>query len=305
MRRILVTGGSGLVGHGLQNVATHYPDIELICVSSKDCDLRDAAAVNKLFLENSPLDGIIHCAANVGGLFKNMRQPVQMYEDNILMNTNVLREANKLNIDNVVCILSTCIFPDSIAASGVEMNAGHLHEGPPHPSNEGYAYAKRVMEVQCRAYQRQYNRRYFCVVPTNIYGPHDNYDLENAHVIPALIHKAVIARDTNTEFVVAGTGSPLRQFIYVDDLAHLILRSYLSYTDIATPRILCPPNAETTIGEVAKTIGALVGVPSLRFDTSKADGQARKTVTPCDDTTLQYTPLEVGLQKAIEFFTSK
>lgn len=305
MKRVLVTGGSGLVGHGLQNVATSYPELELIFVNSKDCDLRDATAVHNLLLNHTPLDGIIHCAANVGGLFKNMREPVQMYEDNVLMNTILLREAHALNIQNVVCILSTCIFPESVASSGIEMNATHLHDGPPHPSNEGYAYAKRIMEVHCRAYQRQYDRRYFCVVPTNIYGPHDNFHLENAHVIPALIHKACNALRNNTEFVVAGSGAPLRQFIYVDDLAHLILRSYLSYTNIAVPRILCPPNAETTIGEVAQTIALLVGVnDSMRFDTTKADGQMRKTVTPCDDTTMQYTSVREGLAKTIEWFCS-
>lgn len=303
MRRILVTGGSGLVGHGLQSVASSYPDIELVCVSSKDADLRDPSAVHALLSKHAPLDGIIHCAANVGGLFKNMKYPVEMLEDNLIMNTNILREAHAQNINNVVCILSTCIFPDAIAASGTEMTPTHLHEGPPHPSNEGYAYAKRMMEVQCRAYQRQYDRRYFCVVPTNIYGPHDNFHLENAHVVPALIHKAYIAKQQNAEFVVAGDGTPLRQFIYVDDLAHLILKSYLNYEDLQTPRMLCPPNAETTIGEVAKIIVESFGIQDrMRFDTTKANGQARKTVIPCDETDMQYTPLVTGLRKAIAWF---
>lgn len=175
-------------------MSPNFPDVELICASSKDADLRDAAAVRALLARHAPLDGVIHCAANVGGLFKNMREPVAMLEDNLLMNTHILREAHAAGIDNVVCILSTCIFPDVVAASGKEMTSAELHEGPPHPSNEGYAYAKRMMEVQCRAYQRQYGRRYCCVVPTNIYGPNDNYDLQNAHVIPALIHKAYLAQ---------------------------------------------------------------------------------------------------------------
>lgn len=303
MRKILVTGGSGLVGHGLQAVVGAYPDVELVCVSSKDADLRDAVAVRALLQQHAPLDGIIHCAANVGGLFKNMKYPVEMLEDNLLMNTNILKEAHGQNIQNVVCILSTCIFPDDIAASGVEMTPDHLHRGAPHYSNEGYAYAKRMMEVQCRAYQRQYNRRYFCVVPTNIYGPHDNFHLENAHVVPALIHKAHIAKTANTDFVVGGDGTPLRQFIYVDDLAHLILRSYLHYTDIQTPRMLCPPNAETTIGNVAKIIANQFGIADrMRFDPSKPNGQARKTVVPTDEPNMAYTPMHEGLRRAIEWF---
>lgn len=312
MRRILVTGGTGLVGHGLQAVvqsgAYEAENIELVCVNSKDADLRNAQAVSDLLTKHAPLDGIIHCAANVGGLFKNMREPVSMLEDNLLMNTNILREAHKQNISNVVCILSTCIFPDAIAAAGVEMTSSMLHDGPPHPSNEGYAYAKRMMEVQCRAYQRQYGRRYFCVVPTNIYGPHDNFDLENAHVIPALIHKAYIAARDETDFLVAGDGSPLRQFIYVDDLAHLILKAYLTYPKemLDVPKILCPPNSETKIGEVAKIIADYYGIGDrLLFDVSLANGQSRKTVVPTPyegDDAIEYTPLETGLKLAVDWF---
>ncbi len=303
MRKVLVTGGSGLVGHGLQSVQHAYLDLELVFVSSKDADLRDATQVRSLLHAHAPLDGIIHCAANVGGLFKNMKYPVEMLEDNLLMNTNLLREAHACDIPNVVCILSTCIFPEIIAASGVEMTSTELHEGAPHFSNEGYAYAKRMMEVQCRAYQRQYHRRYFCVVPTNIYGPFDNFDLENAHVVPALIHKAAIAQTEGTDFIVGGDGTPLRQFIYVDDLAHLILRSYLYYQDISTPRMLCPPDAETTIGTVASIIADNFGIlDKIMYDTSKPNGQARKTVVPTDEPDMKYTPLHDGLRKAIEWF---
>lgn len=314
MRRILVTGGTGLVGHGLQKVVTDGAgvylgeNIELICVGSKDADLRNAQSVQELLKKHAPLDGIIHCAANVGGLFKNMREPVSMLEDNLLMNTNILREAHLAGIDNVVCILSTCIFPDALAAAGVEMTSTMLHDGPPHPSNEGYAYAKRMIEVQCRAYQRQYGRRYFCVVPTNIYGPHDNYDLENAHVIPALIHKAYIAARKGIELIVAGDGSPLRQFIYVDDLARLILNAYLTYPKdmLTTPKILCPPNAETTIGHVAMVIAEHFGIADrVVFDISKANGQARKTAVPTPNEgvdALDYMPIKDGLKIAIDWF---
>lgn len=304
-RRVLVTGGSGLVGHGLQNVATFYPEIEFIFASSKDGDLRDANQTKRMLQNHAPLDGVIHCAANVGGLFKNMREPVTMMEDNLLMNTNILREAHQEGIQNVLCVLSTCIFPDAHASSGVTLTSEMLHDGPPHFSNEGYAYAKRMMEVLCRAYQRQHNRRYFCVVPTNIYGPHDNFNLENAHVLPALIQKASDASFCTSDrtFVVAGDGSPLRQFIYVDDLAHLMIRTYLRYQDISTPRILCPPNAEYTIAHVAKTIAKYFDIEdALVFDPSKPNGQARKTVVPTDDPTMTYTSIEEGIKKTIKWY---
>jgi GDP-L-fucose synthase len=287
----LVTGASGLVGHALTSLNTEYV---LIPVSSKDADLRDLQQVRDLLKAHPEVTVIIHLAANVGGLFKNINYPVEMMEDNLLMNTNILKAAHEANIDKVVVCLSTCIFPDQVES--YPMTANDLHLGPPHPSNEGYAYAKRMAEVLCRAYQRQYNRRYYCVVPTNIYGPHDNFDSEGSHIIPALIRKAYLA-GYGEPLKVAGDGTPLRQFIFSEDLARIILWSLKEYHDPG-PLIICPPESEVSIGTVAEIIAKKFG-RAIEYDPSRPNGQYKKTVTSLDD--FDYTSLEEGIDKTVKW----
>ena len=294
--RILVTGASGLVGRAL----TALEGVEWLPVCSKDADLRDVKQVRDLFARYAPFDGVIHLAANVGGVFKNMAHPVEMYEDNMLMNTNILRVAHESGIQRVMCYLSTCIFPDP--APGYPMTSDMLHTGPPHPSNQAYAYAKRMVDIHCRAYRQQYKREYFCVVPTNIYGPHDNFNLENAHVIPALIHKCHLAKRDGTPFVVAGDGTPQRQFIFSDDIARLTLWAYQNYTDLDRPMVMCPPNAEVPLSRVVELIvDAFEFKGPVVYDTSRTNGQLKKTA---EHTTVdfEYTSIEDGIQKTVEWF---
>lgn len=296
MIRVLVTGASGLVGHAL----TALDGIEWIPVSSKDANLCEVQEVRALFAKHMPFDGVIHLAANVGGVFKNMAHPVEMYEENMLMNTNILRVAHEYGVQRVMCFLSTCIFPDP--APGYPMKADMLHRGPPHPSNQGYAYAKRMVDIHCLAYRQQYKREYFCVVPTNIYGPHDNFNLENAHVVPALIHKCHIAKRDGKPFVVAGDGTPQRQFIFSDDIARLTLWAYQNYTSLDVPMVMCPPNAEVPLSHVvALIVKAFDFTGPVVYDTSRSNGQLKKTA---DHTTLdfEYTSLEDGIQATVKWF---
>lgn len=312
--RVLVTGGTGLVGSAIQSVVaeaaeSHQLDLQLIYVGSKDVDLRRLESVKRLLEIHAPLDGIIHLAANVGGLFKNMQHPVEMMQDNLLMNTNVLIAAHDANINNVLSCLSTCIFPDNVNVNGNDiLTADMLHDGPPHHSNEGYAYSKRMVEVLSRAYQRQHGRRYFCVVPTNIYGPNDNFNLEDAHVIPALIHKCWLSKAEGSPFVVAGDGSPLRQFVYSEDLAKCILWAYKEYQDISTPLIVCPPDAEISIScVVSRIVDAIEFRGSVVYDTSKPNGQAKKTAEAAICKYLpsfEWTSLDEGISKTCQWFVS-
>ena len=177
-KKILVTGGTGLVGKGIQSISHEYPDIQILFLSSKDCNLLNEEETFQFFQKHQP-DVIIHLAANVGGLFKNMNEKVKMFEENIMMNMNVLRSAHRCNIQRVISCLSTCIFPDKTT---YPINETMLHYGPPHSSNDAYAYAKRMLEIQSKAYQENFGRDYICVIPTNIYGPYDNFHLEDGHV---------------------------------------------------------------------------------------------------------------------------
>lgn len=304
--RILVTGGSGLVGNGIKTVAVTFPHLNIILLSSKDGDLRNPDEVDQIFQRHYPVDAVIHLAANVGGLFKNMRLPVDMCEDNLLMNTNILRAAHRHDVQHVLCVLSTCIFPD--AAQCYPITSQMLHDGPPHFSNEGYAYAKRIMEVLCRAYQRQYGRRYFCVAPTNIYGPHDNFDLDNAHVIPALIHKCYLAKKNNEDFVIAGDGSPLRQFIHSEDVAKILLWALTNYKNIESPIILAPSDSEVSIKNVATIIAEAFEFPKdrIHFDTSRPNGQHKKTADTAQLSSLchgiDFVPLHKGINDTVKWF---
>ena len=173
--------------------------------------------------------------------------------------------------------LSTCIFPDKTT---YPIDETMIHDGAPHLSNEGYAYAKRMIDVMNRCYKDEYGCNFTSVIPTNIYGPHDNYSIQGGHVVPGLIHKCYLAKKNGTPFEVWGTGSPLRQFIYSGDLAALtvwVLRSY----DATDPIILCvPEEKEVTIKDVALMIrDAMEFKGEVKFLTDKADGQYKKTAS--------------------------
>jgi len=291
-----VTGASGLVGRAL----TALDGVEWISVSSKDTDLRKYDQVKDLFQKHIPFDGVIHLAANVGGVFKNMAQPVEMYEDNMLMNTNILRVAHECGVHRVLCYLSTCIFPDP--APGYPMTSDMLHTGPPHSSNQGYAYAKRMVDIHCRAYRQQYGREYFCVVPTNIYGPYDNFNMENGHVIPALIHKCYLAQRDGTPLVVAGDGTPQRQFIFSEDIARMTLWAFREYKMLEHPLIMCPPDAEVPLSHVVNIITkAFEFTGPVTYDTTRTNGQLKKT-TDHTRVDFNYTSLDEGIRKTVEWF---
>jgi len=153
-----------------------------------------------------------------------------------------------------------------------------LHNGPPHHSNDAYAYAKRLLEIQSKAYQEQYDKDFICVIPTNIYGMNDNYSLTDGHVIPALIHRCYLAKKNNEDFVVKGSGKPLRQFIYSDDLARLILWTLEEYNDRETIILSVGEEDEVSIRDVAMMIAESYDYSDrVVFDTSAADGQFKKT----------------------------
>lgn len=286
---ILLTGASGLVGSAIMKLYPH----KVTPIRSSDFDIRDYSQVCKMFEKFPNACGVIHLAANVGGLFKNMKYPVEMFEDNILMNTNVLRSAHAYGIQKVVCCLSTCIYPDGIA-----IDENSLHSGPPHESNEGYAYAKRMMEVQCRLYRKQYGRDYICVTPTNVYGPCDNFNIENAHVVPALIRKFCESSVVH----VRGDGSALRQFIYSEDLAKIIMWAYENNKSV----FACPFKEVSIIDLVAIICEEAGFKGEIIFDLDKqSNGQYKKTVKACWPLYETATELRDGIRKTIEWYRSQ
>jgi len=302
MKSILVTGGSGLVGSALNEIHHSYkPNYYFVFVNST-VDLRNYQQTIKYFSELKP-DYIIHLAACVGGLFKNMSEPVKMLEDNLLINTNVIKAANETGVNRLIACLSTCVFPNE---TEYPINEKMINNGPPHLSNEGYSYAKRIMEIQCKCYNKQFGREYICVIPTNVYGPHDNFHLEDSHVIPGLIHRCFLAKQNGKPFIVRGSGTPRRQFIYSLDLARVIMEILQNYN--STDSIIISPEVEYSIKEVSEAINTHFG-NEIIYDQSFSDGQHRKTA---DSSKLlsflpgfSFTPLDIGITETIEWFKRK
>ena len=302
----MVTGGSGLYGMAIRaHVAqsAEEKDATWVFLSSKDGDLRDRKATEAIFERVRPTH-VIHLAAMVGGLFANMSKKVEFYRENMLMNDNVMECCRIYKVQKLVSCLSTCIFPDKTT---YPIDETMIHDGAPHLSNEGYAYAKRMIDVMNRCYKDEYGCNFTSVIPTNIYGPHDNYSIQGGHVVPGLIHKCYLAKKNGTPFEVWGTGSPLRQFIYSGDLAALtvwVLRSY----DSTDPIILSvPEEKEVTIKDVALMIRDAMGFEGeVKFLTDKADGQYKKTASNEKLAGLrpdfQFTPMAEGLKKACDWF---
>lgn len=292
--KILVTGGTGLVGYSLKKIKPEY-----IYLSSKDCDLTNYKNTYDFFKKHKPTH-VIHLAAYVGGLYKNMKQKVDMLEKNTIMNINVLKICHELNIDNVISCLSTCIFPDK---TNYPINESMLHNGPPHHSNDAYAYSKRLLDTLSKSYREQYNRNYICIIPCNIYGENDNYSLEDGHVIPSLIHKAYLSKKNNLPFIIKGTGKPLRQFIYSQDLSKLIIWCLENYKDKES--IILADNKEYSIKYIGEIIAENFNIKDIKFDNNFSDGQYKKTA---DNSKLiklynfNFTDINIGLKNSCEWF---
>ncbi len=300
---VLVTGGTGLVGSAIKSISTQYPDFDFVFLSSKDCDLTNWDQTINYFINLKP-DFVIHLAANVGGLFKNLKYKVDMLESNLSINTNVLKASHKVNVKKLVACLSTCIFPDKTT---YPINETMLHLGPPHYSNDAYAYSKRILEIQCSAYKEQYDCNFVCVIPTNIYGPNDNFNLEDGHVIPSLIHKCYLAKLNNKPFVISGSGNPLRQFIYSEDLAKLILYVLISYFDHTSIILSIGESDEVSIGQIGRLIAKNFDYENMiEFDTSKPDGQFKKTADNSKLISLfgnyDFVKIDEGIERTINWF---
>ena len=300
MNKILVTGAYGLVG-------SQFKGEEYERIGSGDINLLNQNYIEDRFKWSEKLgelpDGIIHCAAKVGGIQGNMNNQGQFFYENISMNTAIIESARKFGIKKFVAFLSTCVFPDDVV---YPLSPDKIHLGQPHSSNYAYAYAKRMADVQIKAYREQYGVNYFSVIPCNIYGPSDNYNLESGHVIPMLIHKMYLAKRDKTEFKVWGSGAPLREFIFSEDVARLTRLLYDSY-DGEEPVILST-SEEISIGSVVEMIADIMKYDGkITFDKTKPDGQHRK---PSDNSVIknlfpdfEFTTIQNGLIKSIDWFS--
>ena len=287
----LVTGGTGLVGSAI------IADVKV----GRNYDLTNPEICDSMFNEHKPTH-VIHCAAKVGGLGGNMNYKGEYFHDNIMINTNVIESARKAGVTNLVSFLSTCVFPDNIEYPLTEKK---IHLGEPHFSNYPYAYAKRMADIQIRAYREQYGVKYTSVIPCNIYGPNDNFSLEHGHVIPMLMHKLYLAQQRNEDFVVWGSGKPLREFIFSKDVAKLAEWALHNY-DESEPIIFSTSNEISIMDLVDLLVTEFEFKGKVIFDDSKPDGQFRK---PSDNSKLrsylpdfEFTSIEEGIKETVYWF---
>ena len=269
-KNILVTGGSGMVGKSLQNImpnADYYSSSHLNLLNEKDVELH---------MTRKKYDVVIHLAAKVGGIIDNINKPVDYFEENLIMNTNIIRWSHLTGVKRFIGILSTCIYPDKVDT--YPMTEEMLHQGPPTPTNFSYGYAKRCLAVQIDAYNKQYGTNYQYLIPCNLYGENDKFG-ENSHFIAALVKKIVkMQEDGNNTLELFGTGKPLRQFMHSDDLAWVIKECldkdiYESF-NVATEENL----SIREMTEIALSSCGLENV-KINFDSTKPDGQYRKDVS--------------------------
>ena len=296
-RRVLVTGGQGQVGRALQRVLPGA-----LYLSSAVCDLRDLQQTKQLFEGYSP-DYVIHLAAKVGGIKANMENLGAFYTDNVYINTNVLDCARDTGVKKVVSLLSTCVYPDEAV---YPLQEDQIHNGKPHASNYAYAYAKRMLDVQSRAYRDQYGCNFITIVPNNLFGEHDNFDLDDSHVIPAIIRKMHEANLSGQDVTLWGDGSPLREFTYSGDLARILLFVMEAYDGDIPLNV--GNTQEISIKEVAYLISDLINFEGdIVWDTSKPAGQHRK---PSDNSNFlklgwkksDYSNFKDSLSKVCEWF---
>ena len=296
--RVLITGGTGMVGSAFNNLKTAH---ELIFVCSKDYDLTSIKDTKRMFQDNSP-DTVIHLAAKVGGIKANSDYMSEFLHKNMLINLNVLNSARIYKINKVVSLLSTCVYPDN---PNYPLTEDQIHNGEPHESNFGYAYAKRMLEVQSRAIRKQYGLKYITAIPNNIYGENDNFDLENGHVLPAIIRKVYEAKLTGSSPVFWGSGRPLREFTYSYDIATALINLAENYEDVS-PVNIGKTGEISILSVVEKICNILEFEGKVTWDIEKPEGQYRK---PSDNNlflniypNFKYTDINEGLQKTCNWF---
>ncbi|RXG73237.1 GDP-L-fucose synthase, partial [Armadillidium vulgare] len=263
----------------------------------------NSAQTRAIFTKYQPTH-VVHLAAMVGGLFRNMKYNCDFYRNNMSMNDNILEMSKEFKVKKLVSCLSTCIFPDKTT---YPIDETMIHNGPPHSSNIGYSYAKRMLDVANHLYHEQYDCHFTSVIPTNIFGPHDNFNIDDGHVIPGMIHKIFNAERDKTPFVVWGSGKPLRQFIYSLDLARLFVWVVREYEEIDPIILSVDEKDEVSIKELAEMIvKAFKFEGEVIFDSDKADGQYKKTANNAKLRkylpSFEFTPLEKAIKDTVDWF---
>lgn len=299
-KRVWVAGHNGMVGSAVLE-RLRAEDCEILTVPRAELDLRDQATVKRWMLKHQP-NVIILAAAKVGGIMANNAYPVDFLYDNLMIETNVIHAACEQGVDKLLFLGSSCIYP-KFASQPIREDA--LLTGQLEPTNQWYAIAKITGIMLCQAYRRQYGCDFISAMPTNLYGPNDNFDLMSGHVLPALLVKAHNAKKKKLRaFEIWGTGSPRREFLHVSDLAHALVHLLKSYS--GEQHVNIGYGSDLTIFELAHKIKETVGFKGeIVFDRTKPDGAPRKLMDSSFITSMGWVPridLDEGLRSTYEWY---
>lgn len=303
---LFITGSHGMVGKALVSRLQKQSTYTLLLPSSKELDLRDQKAVEKYFAKHK-IDFVIHLAARVGGIAANITSPAEFLYDNLSMGINVIETARKHKVKKLINLGSSCIYPRECPQP---MKEEYLMSGPLEPTNEGYAIGKIAALKLCHYSNQQYHTNFINLIPPNLYGPEDSFDLQKSHVISALITKFHNAKTKNEKKVIVwGTGKARREFLYVNDVVDAILYFFEKYDAKDIGEFLNIGSGEDiTIKELAALIQQVVGFQgAIEYDTSKPDGMMKKLLDTRKSHALGWkakTSLKSGLEKTYQWYLS-
>lgn len=298
--KIYVAGSNGMVGSAIVRTLEANGYSNIVVKSSKELDLKNQQAVYDFFNQEQP-EYVFLAAAKVGGIHANNTYPATFIYDNLMIQSNVIQAAYEFNVKKLLFLGSSCIYP-KFAPQPIKEE--YLLTGSLEPTNEAYAIAKIAGLKMCQFYKQQYGCNFISAMPTNLFGINDNFNLENSHVLPALLRKFIEAKQNNKqEVTIWGSGTPMREFLFVDDLAEACLFLMESYNGVETVNI--GTGEDVSIKELAETIMKIVGFEGhLIFDASKPDGAPRKLLDVSKINTLGWkhqTSLEEGIQKTLNW----
>jgi GDP-L-fucose synthase len=301
-RRVCVTGGAGFLGSFILEGLRRRGARQTVAPSSRDYDLVNPDAVRRLLADAKP-DIVLHLAANVGGIGANRAHPAEFFYDNLVMGVHMMHESWKAGVGKFVALGTVCAYPKF---TPIPFHEEDLWNGYPEETNAPYGLAKKMLLVQAQSYRSQYGFNAIYLIPVNLYGPRDNFDLESSHVIPALIRKCLEARQQGQDqLVVWGDGTPTREFLYVEDAAEAILLAAERYND--PDPVNLGSGEEVSIRDLADQIARLVGFEGrIIWDTSRPNGQPRRGL----DTSrarerfgfVARTSLAEGLRRTVEWY---
>ena len=300
-KRIYVAGHRGMVGSAIVRRLASEKPAEILTATSKDVDLRNQAATNA-WMEKIKPDAVFIPAAKVGGIYANDTYPAEFVYDNLMIASNLIKASHDVNVEKLMFLGSSCIYPKFADQPIVEES---LLTGELEPTNEWYAIAKIAGIKLCQSFRKQYGSDFISGMPTNLYGPGDNFHPQNSHVIPALIQKAHLAKTANENGMeIWGTGTPRREFLHADDCADAIVFLMKTYSDAMHVNV--GSGSDVTIKELAELVMKTVGLEGdLRHDTTKPDGTPRKLMSADKLRGMGWSPkisLEDGLKHAYDWY---